>query len=113
MNEKLREEIKRVIVENLKGNYYCDRVWSAWDHNTMTEEDFTPSEESDSIDDFADEILKLIDPSKHEIVEPKKCPYEFLDEYFEKNQMHVEDSFSKTEIVEIMEAWNPNHGNPS
>jgi len=62
MEKSRREDLKRIIVENLKGNYYCDRVWSAWSYGTMTEDDFSPSEESDSIDDFADDILTLFEP---------------------------------------------------
>jgi predicted Zn-dependent protease len=35
-----KEQYYELVVEILGEGLYCDRVWSAWSYNTMTENDF-------------------------------------------------------------------------
>lgn len=45
--------------------YFCTRVWEAWHHNTMTENDFVKAnEDSDLIHDIAEAIYESTTPVK-------------------------------------------------
>ena len=48
-----REAVREAVAAGLVGNFYCGRVWSAWGVGTMSEDDFTPSEQ---VDEVLDEI---------------------------------------------------------
>lgn len=51
-----REKLLGVIREELKGLYYCCRVWRAWSDGTMTENDFEPAEDGDFAAYIADAV---------------------------------------------------------
>ena len=46
-----------LIAEHLSGTYHCNRVWSAWNVGTMSEDDFSDVSESDTPAELADAIL--------------------------------------------------------
>lgn len=69
MSEELRDKIREILTSNLGDSYFCTRVWSAWSHDTMTEDDFETVNESENIDDIVTELNQLINIPKHETVE--------------------------------------------
>jgi hypothetical protein len=46
------ETIEKVLPGWLNGEFYCTRVWEAWNYGTMTQEDFKPID--------VDEIIQSI-----------------------------------------------------
>ena len=58
--EELRDKIADILTSNLGDAYFCQRVWSAWNVGTMSEDDFEIVNESESITDIVDEIINLI-----------------------------------------------------
>jgi hypothetical protein len=54
LTDELRERVRDAVAQALDGIYYCGRVWSAWQVNTMREDDFTPAAE---VDDVLDGIV--------------------------------------------------------
>jgi hypothetical protein len=51
--------LRDAVAESLRGNYYCGRVWSAWGFGTMSEADFSPSEE---VDECIDQVMDAVRP---------------------------------------------------
>jgi len=51
-----KEAIIHAIRALIDGHYKCGRVWEAWQIGTMTEDDFTPSEDTE----LPEEVYKLI-----------------------------------------------------
>lgn len=49
-----------LIADGLRGTYHCTRVWSAWGIGTMSEDDFSPVEESGTPAEIAESIISLI-----------------------------------------------------
>jgi hypothetical protein len=45
-----------LIAEALKGTYHCNRVWAAWGVGTMSEDDFSPVEESETPREIAEAL---------------------------------------------------------
>lgn len=60
MGNKSRDKILDAITSSLSGHYWCNRVWSAWGHGTMTEDDFSPSEDTEMVPELVDEIIDII-----------------------------------------------------
>lgn len=56
---KLREKLEDILTSNLGDAYFCQRVWSAWDVGTMTQDDFEEVNNSENINDMVDEIIML------------------------------------------------------
>jgi len=54
-----RGELVTLIAESLSLTYHATRCWSAWRVGTMTEDDFSPVEESDTPGEIADAVLAL------------------------------------------------------
>jgi len=52
-----RNALIDIIRQGLSCTYHCSRVWMAWSVGTMSEDDFSPVDESDTPEDFADAIL--------------------------------------------------------
>ena len=50
----------------VNGLYYCDRVWSAWQVGTMTEDDFSPAED---VDEVVSEATALIAKHDQDVLE--------------------------------------------
>ncbi len=80
LDESERNMYYELSEKLLDGQIYCTRVWSAWSHHTMTEDDF-----NNSIDD-TDLVLSNA-----------KLIYEFLQSRFRK--MKIED-FLNNELNE-------------
>jgi len=58
MDDEKRSKVRDVLTQNLDGALFCHRCWSAWSHNTMQDNDFTPVSEDDAfIDELLDNIL--------------------------------------------------------
>lgn len=57
------EALRESICDSLTGVYVCNRVWSAWQVGTMSEEDFI---RGDECDELIDGILQLIKDNKGE-----------------------------------------------
>ncbi|MCU0943587.1 MAG: hypothetical protein MUE35_13690, partial [Hydrogenophaga sp.] len=55
-----REVLADTIRQGLHGTYHCGRVWSAWHVGTMSEDDFSPVDESDTPEELADSVLALL-----------------------------------------------------
>ena len=56
-DEKMLIEVLR---SHLGDTYCCSRVWTAWQYNTMTEDDFSPvNEDEELLEGMAKEIIKL------------------------------------------------------
>lgn len=45
------QSVRQAVAAALRGNYYCGRTWSAWNVGTMTESDFSPSEDVSEVVD--------------------------------------------------------------
>jgi len=59
-NFNLDTLISDSVETSLTDLYSCDRCWSAWSYNTMSEDDFYPAnEDEDIIQDVKDSIMKL------------------------------------------------------
>ena len=52
-----RDDIVLILEASLRDTYHCTRVWDAWHVGTMSESDFEPVDESDTIGEIADAIL--------------------------------------------------------
>lgn len=52
-----KDEIADIVRAHLTSIYCCTRVWSAWSHGTMSEEDFVPADEIEMADEIAEAIL--------------------------------------------------------
>jgi lysophospholipase L1-like esterase len=61
------DAITDAIREELRGLYYCGRVWRAWNDGTMTEDDFHPAEEGYFAENIAAAIYAIAQP-----VQPKE-----------------------------------------
>ena len=55
-----REALLDIVNEQLVGLYYCGRVWNAWNVGTMSQDDFTPAEETE----FAENIVSAIEAAQ-------------------------------------------------
>lgn len=57
---KRKELLEDIIKDTLVDTYTCSRVWDAWAHNTMSEDDFhhAPDDE-DLVDEMVYKILML------------------------------------------------------
>jgi len=55
-----RDELAELLASELPSDIYaCNRVWEAWSHGTMSQDDFTPAnEESDLIAEIAAAVLE-------------------------------------------------------
>lgn len=61
-DDALRERVRDAVADNLRGLYYCGRVWSAWSVGTMGEDDFSPAEDDDDIiSNITDAVLATLD----------------------------------------------------
>lgn len=47
--EAKRHQLRDALAQALGSTYVCNRVWSAWQHGTMTADDFTPAAECDEL----------------------------------------------------------------
>ncbi len=56
----LRKKLIDAIAAGLGGTYHCTRVWSAWHVGTMSQDDFSPVDESDTPAELADAVLSII-----------------------------------------------------
>lgn len=54
------EALADLIAENMHGVYHCNRVWSAWQVGTMSEDDFEPYAESESPAELAATIYAAL-----------------------------------------------------
>lgn len=52
--------LAQVLRDGLAGALYCNRTWSAWQVGTMTEDDFSTVDESDTPEELADVVLALL-----------------------------------------------------
>lgn len=60
-----REALLDIVNRQLVGLYYCGRVWNAWNVGTMTQDDFSPAEETEYAANIVDEIqAKLAQPEQ-------------------------------------------------
>lgn len=59
-----KERLVELLSENLGDTYVCTRVWSAWQHGTMSEDDFFPVTQDDIMDHLADLILDAFAPKE-------------------------------------------------
>tara|TARA_R110000851_G_scaffold272877_1_gene425589 strand:- start:46 stop:495 length:450 start_codon:yes stop_codon:yes gene_type:complete len=58
------EQVKEAISEALGDAYDCTRVWSAWSHGTMTDDDFTPvSDDEERLSEIASAAINAISSS--------------------------------------------------
>jgi hypothetical protein len=55
-----RDALIEKIAEGLRDTWHCTRVWEAWSVGTMSEEDFSPVDESDTPAELADAILAML-----------------------------------------------------
>lgn len=55
-----RQALIDVIAQGLSGTWHCLRVWSAWNVGTMSQDDFSPVDESDTPAELADAVLALL-----------------------------------------------------
>lgn len=55
--DSLRAILIDVIAQGLSGTWHCNRVWEAWNVGTMSQEDFSPADESDTPTELADAVL--------------------------------------------------------
>ena len=62
-----KDAITDVIAAGLRGTYHCHRVWSAWGVGTMSEDDFSPVDESDTPAELADAVLALFATSPPDV----------------------------------------------
>lgn len=58
--DELRTTLIDVIAQGLSGTWHCNRVWEAWHVGTMSQEDFSPVEESDTPTELADAVLAAL-----------------------------------------------------
>lgn len=54
-----REKLETLIAGLLSLTYHTTRCWSAWQTNTMTEDDFYPADESETPGEIANAVLAL------------------------------------------------------
>lgn len=61
-NQSNDSELTKRVSNLIDGDYACNRVWEAWQVNTMTEDDFVPLNETERVDEIVqfiqDKILK-------------------------------------------------------
>lgn len=55
-----RQALIDVIAQGLSGTWHCLRVWSAWNVGTMSQDDFSPVDESDTPAELADAVLAML-----------------------------------------------------
>ena len=61
VSDKLRERVMGALADVLWDAYACSRCWSAWDHNTMTENDFTLiTSDQDRISEIAEVVIHAV-----------------------------------------------------
>lgn len=48
-NEAKHHQLRDALAQALGSTYVCGRAWSAWQHGTMTADDFTPAAECDEL----------------------------------------------------------------
>ena len=53
------ERIADTVRDNLGDIFACTRVWDAWQVGTMTQNDFTPADETDLADEIAESVAAL------------------------------------------------------
>lgn len=54
------EELADLIAQGLRGTWYCGRAWEAWHVGTMSKNDFSSVDESDTPEELADAVLALL-----------------------------------------------------
>lgn len=59
--EAKRPQLRDALAQALGSTYVCGRVWSAWQHGTMTADDFTPAAECDEL---LDELAAAVESIK-------------------------------------------------
>lgn len=52
------EDIADIVREHLTAAYVCNRTWSAWSYNTMSQDDFVEASETEMADEIAAAIVK-------------------------------------------------------
>ena len=58
ISEPVKDKLRDVLRNNLRGALFCTRVWDAWSVGTMSEDDFVDvTEIDDFIEDAVNEIL--------------------------------------------------------
>lgn len=58
-----KERAMEAVSEVLGDAYFCTRVWAAWSYRTMSENDFTPVNDSAStLAEIVDAVLMSIKP---------------------------------------------------
>ena len=73
------EQVKEAISEALGDAYDCTRVWSAWSHGTMTDDDFTPvSDDNDRLSEIASAAINAINPRSDIAPKVKPLVWEFI-----------------------------------
>ena len=62
VTEALKEKVREAVTHAIGGDVYdCTRVWSAWSHGTMDENDFVLLvEQSDRIAEIADAAIEAM-----------------------------------------------------
>lgn len=64
LTEETRTAVRDAVAQALAGTYYCDRVWSAWQCGTMSQDDFSPADENDDIlNGIVDAVLQQLAPA--------------------------------------------------
>ena len=52
-----KEALTELIADALHGTYHCGRVWQAWHIGTMSKDDFSPVDQSETPAEIADAVL--------------------------------------------------------
>lgn len=61
----LKDELIKLLYERLEDLFYCDRVWSAWDLGTMSEDDFSLiTEDEEFMEELLDDFLNIFEKYK-------------------------------------------------
>ena len=77
-----REALLDIVNRQLVGLYYCGRVWNAWNVGTMTQDDFSPAEETEYAANIVDEIqAKLAQPEQTAAHEEIAAVLDVLDKH--------------------------------
>lgn len=62
------EQLEDTIRAGLAVTYHCGRVWSAWGVGTMSEDDFSPVDESDTPRELAESVMALFNQKPKETI---------------------------------------------
>jgi len=71
-----RDALIDIIRQGLSLTWHCHRVWGAWSVGTMSEDDFSPVDESDTPEELADAILARFAVAAPAAVPARNEPHE-------------------------------------